>query len=51
FESRATGPGRTRTFPVDDPDLSPADPLESLAWDPPAVPPTDTAVPSGPEQG
>ncbi|WP_312802690.1 DNA polymerase IV [Corynebacterium variabile] len=51
FETRATGPGRTRTFPVDDPDLSPADPLESLAWDPPAVPPTDTAVPSGPEQG
>lgn len=51
FETRATGPGRTRTFPVDDPDLSPADPLESLAWDPPAVPPTDTAVPYGPEQG
>lgn len=51
FETRATGPGRTRTFPVDDPDLSPADPLESLAWDPPAAPPADTAVPSGPEQG
>lgn len=33
FETRATGPGRTRTFAVDDPDLSPADPLDSLAWD------------------
>lgn len=32
FETRATGPGQTRTFPVDDPDLSPADPLDSLAW-------------------
>ncbi|HCT13932.1 MAG TPA: DNA polymerase IV, partial [Corynebacterium nuruki] len=32
FETRATGPGRTRTFAVDDPDLSPADPLDSLAW-------------------
>lgn len=48
FETRATGPGRTRTFPVDDPDLSPADPLESLAWDPPAAPPADTAAPSVP---
>lgn len=38
FETRATGPGRTRTFAVDDPDLSPADPLESLAWDLPVRP-------------
>ncbi|GAB3081077.1 DNA polymerase IV [Corynebacterium aquatimens] len=33
FETRATGPGRTRTFPADDPDLSPGDPLDSLAWE------------------
>jgi len=33
FETRATGPGKTRTFTVDDPDLTPADPLRSLAWD------------------
>lgn len=33
FETRATGPGFTRTFPVDDPDLRPADPLASLAWE------------------
>ena len=32
FETRATGPGITRTFRVDDPDLRPADPLDSLAW-------------------
>jgi DNA polymerase-4 len=44
FETRATGPGRTRTFDVDDPDLSPADPLESLAWPPPG----DREVPYGP---
>lgn len=30
FETRSTGPGPTRTFTVDDPDLSPADPLRSL---------------------
>lgn len=33
FETRATGPGKTRSFPVDDPDLRPGDPLDSLAWD------------------
>lgn len=44
FETRATGPGRTRTFTVDDPALSPADPLDSLAWTQPA----DTEVPSVP---
>lgn len=32
FETRATGPGKTRTFFVDDPALQPADPLDSLAW-------------------
>ena len=30
FETRSTGPGRTRTFPVDDPELSPGEPLASL---------------------
>ncbi len=30
FETKSTGPGKTRTFPVDDPDLTPADPLDSL---------------------
>lgn len=30
FETRSTGPGRTGTFAVDDPLLSPADPLRSL---------------------
>ncbi|AGP30595.1 DNA polymerase IV [Corynebacterium terpenotabidum Y-11] len=44
FETRATGPGHTRTFAVDDPELITADPLDSLAW----PPPTDTATPSGP---
>ena len=33
FETRATGPGKTKTFLVDDPNLEPADPLASLAWD------------------
>ena len=33
FETRTSGPGRTRTFPVDDPNLRPADPLDSLEWD------------------
>lgn len=33
FETRTTGPGRTRTFGVDDPDLRSADPLDSLEWD------------------
>ncbi|QGU04993.1 DNA polymerase IV [Corynebacterium comes] len=33
FETRATGPGVTRTFPIDDPDLHAADPLASLAWE------------------
>ena len=33
FETVATGPGKTRTFRIDDEDLSPADPLDSLAWD------------------
>lgn len=33
FETAATGPGKTRTFRIDDEDLSPANPLDSLAWD------------------
>ncbi|MFC5065213.1 DNA polymerase IV [Actinomycetospora atypica] len=31
FETRSTGPGRARTFGADDPELTPADPLASLA--------------------
>lgn len=31
FETRSTGPGRARTFPIDDPVLTRADPLASLA--------------------
>lgn len=33
FETAATSPGKTRTFRIDDEDLSPANPLDSLAWD------------------
>ncbi|MCF4006297.1 DNA polymerase IV [Corynebacterium uropygiale] len=33
FETRTTGPGRTRTFAIDDAELRPADPLRSLEWD------------------
>jgi DNA polymerase-4 len=32
FETRATGPGRARTFPVDTPEITGADPLDSLNW-------------------
>lgn len=32
FEDRSTGPGKTRSFAHDDPDLRAADPLDSLAW-------------------
>lgn len=33
FETRSTGPGKTKTFAVDDPQLSPGDPLDSLDWE------------------
>ncbi|AVH88657.1 DNA polymerase IV [Corynebacterium camporealensis] len=33
FETRATGPGRTKSFAEDDPQLEIADPLDSLAWE------------------
>lgn len=33
FETRSTGPGKTKSFSVDDPDLRPADPLDSLDWE------------------
>lgn len=33
FETRATGPGRIKSLREDDPQLTPADPLDSLAWD------------------
>ncbi|MCG7277761.1 DNA polymerase IV [Corynebacterium imitans] len=32
FETRATGPGRIKSLREDDPDLVPADPLDSLDW-------------------
>lgn len=32
FETRTTTRGRTRSFLIDDPDLNPADPLDSLDW-------------------
>lgn len=32
FETRATGPGKTKTFAIDDPALSQGSPLDSLAW-------------------
>ncbi|WPF65425.1 MULTISPECIES: DNA polymerase IV [unclassified Corynebacterium] len=32
FETRTTKAGRTRTFAHDDPDLRPADPVDSLDW-------------------
>lgn len=33
FETRSTGPGKTRTFAVDDENLSPGNPVDSLDWD------------------
>lgn len=33
FETRATGPGPAKTFPLDTEELQPADPLDSLAWE------------------
>ncbi|EFK53611.1 DNA polymerase IV [Corynebacterium genitalium ATCC 33030] len=33
FETRATGPGKVKNFRADDPDLVPADPVNSLAWE------------------
>lgn len=33
FETRATGPGRTRTLSAEDPGLVPADPVDSLSWE------------------
>lgn len=32
FETRATGPGKMKSFRLDDAHLSPADPVDSLAW-------------------
>ena len=32
FETRASGPGRIKSLREDDPDLQPADPLDSLDW-------------------
>ncbi|WP_026196256.1 DNA polymerase IV [Corynebacterium lubricantis] len=33
FETRATGPGKIVNLRADDPDLAPADPVDSLAWE------------------
>ena len=52
FETRATGPGRTKSFAAGDPDLMPGDPLDSLAWpewfvqdaDPDAEPGTESGA-------
>lgn len=33
FETRATGPGPVKNLRADDPELRPADPVASLAWD------------------
>ncbi|MEU7382149.1 MULTISPECIES: DNA polymerase IV [unclassified Streptomyces] len=43
FETPGSAPGRVRTFPLDDPDLEPAEPLPLV----PAVPPAQLS--SGPE--
>lgn len=32
FETRASGPGPARTFPEDSPEISRADPVDSLDW-------------------
>jgi DNA polymerase IV len=32
FETRASGPGPARTFPEDTPDVTRANPLDSLDW-------------------
>ena len=41
FETRTTGPGKIHTFAVDDEELQPADPLDSLDWpEDPQVPET-----------
>lgn len=38
FETRSSGSGRTHTFRVDDPELTAADPLDSLDWGELALP-------------
>ena len=32
FETRSTGPGPARTFPIDTPDIVRANPVDSLDW-------------------
>jgi DNA polymerase-4 len=32
FETRSSGPGQVRTFPIDEPEITRADPVESLDW-------------------
>ncbi len=56
FETRGTGPGQARTFPVDNADVTSANPLDSLDWPDfvgalRAEEPTDTSAPAGGEVG
>ena len=46
FETRASGPGSARTFPVDSPDVSAANPVDSLDW-PEFVHELDDSAPAG----
>ena len=44
FETRSSGPGLMRTFAIDTPDLSSADPVDSLDWPEPSTPAGDDLV-------
>ncbi len=44
FETRSSGPGFMRTHPIDTPDLSAANPVDSLDWPEPSTPAGDDLV-------
>jgi DNA polymerase-4 len=44
FETRSSGPGLMRTHPIDTPDLSAANPVDSLDWPEPSTPAGDDLV-------
>jgi DNA polymerase-4 len=44
FETRSSGPGLMRTFAIDTPDLSSANPVDSLDWPEPSTPAGDDLV-------
>ena len=44
FETRSSGPGLMRTFAIDTPDLTAANPVDSLDWDEPSPPAGDDLV-------